>query len=139
MLSGGILISGGAQDSVEPAGPDPHGRPGSPDLQVVTLYRLDTAILAVSGDLDVASAPLLRAHIGFALDRQPARLVLDLAGLRFCDATGLSVFVMAKNAATREDASLALAAVPRLVTRLLRMTGMNRILDVYPSVAAATA
>ncbi len=46
---------------------------------------------------------------------------------------------MAQNAATREGASLALAAVPRLVTRLLRMTGMNRILDVYPSVPAATA
>jgi anti-sigma B factor antagonist len=132
------LITGGTQDSVQPAGPDPHGQPGGPDLQVVTLYRPDTVILAVSGDLDVASAPMLRAHIGFALGRQPARLVLDLAGLRFCDASGLSVFAMAQNAATREGASLALAAVPRLVTRLLRMTGMNRILDVYPSVAAAT-
>jgi anti-sigma B factor antagonist len=106
---------------------------------VTALYRPDAAILAVSGELDVASAPMLRAYVGFALDRRPARLILDLAGLRFCDAAGLSVLAMARSAATREGVSLALAAVPRLVTRLLKMTGMNRILDVYPSVAAATA
>ncbi len=70
-LSGGKLITGGTQDSVQPAGPGPRGQPGGPDLQVVTLYRPDTVILAVSGDLDVASAPVLRAHIGFALGRQP--------------------------------------------------------------------
>ncbi len=122
------MINRGAH---EPARPDP------PDLQVVTQYRPDVIVLAVSGELDVASAPMLRTHVGFALGRRPAHLILDLAGLRFCDAAGLSVFAMARNAAIRDGASLALAAVPRPVTRLLRMTGMNRVLDVYPSVAAA--
>jgi anti-sigma B factor antagonist len=104
---------------------------------VVTLCRPDAVVLAVSGELDVASAPMLRAHVRFALGGRPARLVLDLAGLRFCDAAGLSVLAMAQNAATRDGASLALAAVPRPVSRLLEMTGMDRTLDVYPSVAAA--
>jgi anti-sigma B factor antagonist len=104
---------------------------------VVTLYRPDAVVLAVSGELDVASAPMLRAHVRFALRGRPARLVLDLAGLGFCDAAGLSVLAMAQNAATRDGASLALAAVPRPVSRLLEMTGMDRTLDVYPSVAAA--
>jgi anti-anti-sigma factor len=106
---------------------------------VVTLYQPDTVVLAVSGELDVASAPMLRAHVRFALGGRPARLVLDLAGLRFCDAAGLSVLAMARNATTRDGISLALAAVPRPVRRLLKMTGMNRILDAYPSVAAASA
>jgi anti-anti-sigma factor len=104
---------------------------------VVTLYRPDAVVLAVSGELDVATAPMLRAHVRFALGGGPARLVLDLAGLGFCDAAGLSVLAMAQNAATRDGASLALAGVPRPVRRLLEMTGMDRTLDVYPSVAAA--
>ena len=104
---------------------------------MTTLYQPDTVVLAVSGELDVASAPVLRVHIRFALDSGPDRLVLDLAGLRFCDAAGLSALAMARNAATRDGISLALAAVPRPVARLLKITGMNRILDVYPSVAAA--
>ncbi len=104
---------------------------------MVTRYRPETVVLAVSGELDVASAPMLRTHLGFALGDRPARLILDLAGLRFCDAAGLSVFAMARNAASRDGASLALAAVPRQVARLLKMTGMNRVLDVYPSVTAA--
>ena len=131
----------GTQASAQPEWPDPAWRadgPGRPDLQVVALHQPETVVLAVSGELDVASAPMLRAHVRFALGGRPARLVIDLAGLRFCDAAGLSVLAMAQNAATRDGASLALAAVPRPVTRLLRMTGMNRILDVYPSVAAAT-
>jgi anti-sigma B factor antagonist len=109
-----------------------------PDLQVVTMHRPGVVVLALTGELDVASAPLLRSHIRFALARQPALLILDLAGLRFCDAAGLSVFAMARNATARDGASLAFAAVPRQVTRLLKMTGMNQILDVYPSVAAAS-
>lgn len=130
----------GTQAPAQPGWLDPAGRaggPGRPDLQVVTLYRPDTVVLAVSGELDVASAPMLRAHVRFALGGRPARLVLDLAGLGFCDAAGLSVLAMAQNAATRDGVSLALAAVPRPVSRLLKMTGMNRTLDVYPSVAAA--
>jgi anti-anti-sigma factor len=141
MLSGGKLTIRGTQDPVRSGWPDPGGRPGSrsgPDLQVVTLYQHDTVVLAVSGELDVASTPMLRSHIEFALGRKPVRLVIDLAGLRFCDAAGLSVLAMASNATTRDGVSLALAAVPRPVTRLLKLTGMNRILDVYPSVAAAT-
>ena len=101
------------------------------------MHRPGIVVLAVAGELDVASAPLLRAHIGFALARQPELLILDLAGLRFCDATGLSVFAMARNAAARGGALLALAAVPRHVTRLLKLTSMNKALDVYPSVADA--
>lgn len=104
---------------------------------MVTHYRPDVIVLAISGELDVASAPMLRAHVGFALGRRPAHLILDLAGLRFCDAAGLSVFAKARNAATRGGASVALAAVPRPVTRLLKMTGMDRVLEVYSSVAAA--
>ena len=130
----------GTQAPAPPRWREPAGRddgPDRPDLQVVTLYRLGTVVLAVSGELDVASAPMLRAHVRFALGGRPARLVLDLAGLGFCDAAGLSVLAMAQNAATRDGVSLALAAVPRPVSRLLKMTGMNRTLDVYPSVAAA--
>jgi anti-sigma B factor antagonist len=141
MLSGGKLTTRGTQTSVRHVRLDPGWRPGSlnrPDLQVVALYQPDSVVLAVSGELDVASAPMLRAQIKFALGGRPARLVLDLAGLRFCDAAGLSALVMARKAATRDGASLALAAVPRPVTRLLKITGMNRMLDLYPSVAAAT-
>ena len=149
MLSGGKLSDGGKQASAQSRWPDPAGRaepddraepdgPGKPDLQVVTLYRPDAVVLAVSGELDVASAPMLRVHIRFALGGRPHGLVLDLAGLRFCDAAGLSALAMARNASMRDGVSLALAAVPRPVTRLLKMTGMDRILNVYPSVAAAT-
>jgi anti-sigma B factor antagonist len=141
MLSGGKLTIRGTQASVRPGWLDPRecpARPDRPDLQVVTLGRPDTVVLAVSGELDVASTPILRAHIEFALGGRPARLVLDLAGLRFCDAAGLSALAMARNATSRDGVSLALAAVPRPVTRLLKMTGMNLILDVYPTVSAAT-
>lgn len=131
------MIIRGAHESARPGGPVPPGSPDPPDLQVVTQYQPDAIVLAVSGELDVASAPMLRAHVGFALGRRPAHLILDLAGLRFCDAAGLSVFAMARKASRRDGASLALAAVPRAVIRLLRMTGMDRVLDVYPSVAAA--
>jgi anti-sigma B factor antagonist len=107
-------------------------------LRVATLHRPGTVVLEVSGELDMATAPVLRAHIGRALGGRPAHVVLDLAGLKFCDAAGLSVFAMARRRTATSGVSLALAAVPRLVSRLLAITDMLRFLDVYPSVAAAT-
>jgi anti-sigma B factor antagonist len=117
------------------SGPNQH--PGQPDLRVVTLYQPGTIVLAVSGELDIASAPVLRDHLEFAFGRQPAQIVLDLAGLKFCDAAGLSVFAMARQRTGTAGILLALAAVPRRLSRLLTITDMRRFLDVYPSVAAA--
>ncbi|MFD3536877.1 STAS domain-containing protein [Streptomyces sp. NPDC058661] len=54
----------------------------------IVCYR-DTVELRLTGELDLATAPLLHAAATTALSTHPRRLHLNLTGLTFCDHTGL--------------------------------------------------
>ncbi|MGW6275481.1 STAS domain-containing protein [Streptomyces sp. NPDC055060] len=66
-------------------------------------------------------------------------LVLDLAGLEFCDSSGISALLTARNLAIERDGTIALAAVPANTARILRIVGLDRVFSIYPDSAAATA
>ncbi|MFE9139697.1 STAS domain-containing protein [Streptomyces sp. NPDC007355] len=58
-------------------------------LQTHTVCYHDTAELHLTGELDLATVPLLLQPAATALARHPHHLYLDLSGLTFCDHTGL--------------------------------------------------
>ena len=64
--------------------------------ELLSITRIDDSrdvILALSGELDVISAPELEMHhSGLAADACP-RVLLDLSGLTFVDSAGVSVLV----------------------------------------------
>jgi anti-sigma B factor antagonist len=84
--------------------------------------------LHLSGELDVASAPDLRA----ALDEQLAAgrqvIEIDATGLRFCDAAGLGVLVAAEQRCQAIGAQLRMIAVSPTMARLLSITGLTGLL-----------
>ncbi len=53
-------------------------------------------MVAARGEVDVATAPALRAAVDEALDRGPADVVVDLPGVTFIDSTGLGVLIGAR-------------------------------------------
>ena len=60
-----------------------------PPLRVEARRTGPECVLSVSGDLDFATAPVLRALAAPALCAPAGRLVLDLSGLEFVDAGGV--------------------------------------------------
>ena len=95
-------------------------------------------IAQLSGDLDLASAPGLREQLLGLLRPGASRLVLDLSGVSFCDASGLAVLVGASHRARVLGGFLRLAAVSPPAARVLHITGLHRHLSLYPTVHAAT-
>jgi anti-sigma B factor antagonist len=65
------------------------------------------------------------------------KLVFNLAGLAFCDSTGVTTILAARNLALAARAELALAAVPPHTERILRMIGVDQILPLFPDPATA--
>ncbi|QFG26463.1 STAS domain-containing protein [Actinomadura sp. WMMB 499] len=93
--------------------------------------RGDTAIVAVSGEIDLHTADTLRARL-VALHASGLRsLVVDFAGVAFCDATGLGALVAAHNEISAGDGRIALARVRPAQRRLLRITGLHRLFTVH--------
>ena len=100
-------------------------------VEVVTEQRDDGVRVALTGDLDVASAPSVEERLA-ELERSEVGdvLVLDLRGLSFIDSTGLSLLINADSRARKAGRHVTIVSGRGAPRRLLETTGLNRRLDV---------
>jgi anti-sigma B factor antagonist len=96
-------------------------------------------VVMVGGELDVATAPLLRAHLDSLVADGRVRLVLDLAGLEFLDASGVGVLARAMGRVRVRNGWMRLVHVSPRVRRVLRITRLTDALPVYESIAQAVS
>ena len=87
------------------------------------------AHLALRGELDMLSAPLLARRIQAATRRCPDRIVLDLRDLRFMDVSGLRAILDAARSARRDGRSLVIANPMPHIVRLLELTAIDQSLE----------
>jgi anti-sigma B factor antagonist len=97
------------------------------------------AVIALSGEFDVTTAPAVRARALELIAAGHPDLVADLSGVTFCDSSGLGALVGIWRCAKDADGSLTLAAIPDRLSRLLSVTGMDTFLPTFPSADAAVA
>ena len=100
------------------------------DLDLITRTTPDGTVLAVVGDLDFDSTATLRAMVE-AIALSPGQtLTLDLAGLDFCDSTGITALIAARNHAQAQEAEIVLTNTPAHTLRVLRYVGLDQILRI---------
>jgi len=106
---------------------------------LVDLLHLDGAgVLAVRGEIDMASAPVFRE----AVERVVALgvpVVLDFAGVTFMDSSGLKVLSEASLGAG-DAASVCVRNAPEQVKQVLEITGLDSLIcaeSQLPAVSAA--
>ncbi|MET7682115.1 STAS domain-containing protein [Streptomyces sp. NPDC005423] len=96
-------------------------------------------VIELAGDLDHDSAPRVRAVLPGLVIAPGGQLVVDLAGLTFCDSSGITVLIAARNRALEAEASIVLSAVPDRVSRIFRIVGLEQIFPTHPTAEAAVA
>jgi anti-sigma B factor antagonist len=100
------------------------------DLFSVRSETRDHAVhLRLSGELDVATSPVLDGWLSRAGSNGYSAMVLDLEGLTFIDATGLRSLHRAAVRARRSGKGFAIVNVPRVVRRVLDLTGTAEHLE----------
>ncbi|MFD9414277.1 STAS domain-containing protein [Streptomyces goshikiensis] len=108
-------------------------------LRIRTRTTPSGPVIEVAGELDHHSAPEIRDLLpGLAIE-PGQQLVIDLGGLTFCDSSGITVLLAARNVALAAHASIALAAVPDMVSRVFRVVGLDQVFPVHPTAQAAEA
>jgi anti-anti-sigma factor len=85
-------------------------------------------LVAVTGELDMNTAPELHDVLAAAIDAREVNLVLDLADLRFCDSAGLAVLVGAHNRLDADGRRLVVAAPTAAVARVLDLSGVSQVI-----------
>jgi anti-sigma B factor antagonist len=84
----------------------------------------DSAVISVSGELDLASSPALEEELERVAKSDAQVVVVDLRNLEFMDSTGLSVLVRAHQRAEENGRRLGLVNGSQQVQRLLTLTGV---------------
>lgn len=103
-------------------------------FRVEVLEHAGGAVVALSGELDLASSPALEEAFDRVFASEAEVVVIDLRKLDFMDSTGLSVIVKAQQ--TVEDRGVRLYVIngPAQVERLLSLTGVAERVSFVDSV-----
>jgi anti-sigma B factor antagonist len=98
------------------------------EIEVSAEAGADVAIVAVSGDLDLSTAPELeRSLTGVQTNGRP--VVLDLRRVSFMDSSGLRVILAADARARSAGTRLVVVEGPPGVQRVFQLTLLDRRLE----------
>jgi anti-sigma B factor antagonist len=107
------------------------------DLSLATRTQGDRTVVAVTGEIDVYTAPKLREQIVSLVDEGQYHLVVDMSGVEFLDSTGLGVLVGGLKRVRAHDGSLALVCNEERILKIFRITGLTKVFPIFPTVDEA--
>jgi anti-sigma B factor antagonist len=115
---------------------DPSG--GAPGAFRLTAFgTLEGTVVALTGELDIATAPVLEDYFRTLGASSPARLVIDIAALAFCGCAGLDVLLSEYRRAVAAGGWLRICGATPSFLKILRITELSEALRCYPTAADA--
>jgi anti-sigma B factor antagonist len=100
----------------------------------------DIAILAMTGRIILGnSSREVESKLTEVLADQIKKIIFDLAGITIVDSTGIGILVVCQGKVTKAGGTLHIAGVSGFVEDTLKITSVDKILHVYPTVAEAAA
>jgi anti-sigma B factor antagonist len=96
-----------------------------------------TPVVAVRGEIDVATAPELRNRLLEAAQAGHNTVVVDLSEVSFLDSTALGVLVGSLKRLRAAGGDLPLVVTGRSVTKVLEITGLADVFSVFATVGEA--
>ncbi|PWI13771.1 anti-anti-sigma factor [Streptomyces sp. Act143] len=94
-------------------------------------------VLEFHGEIDIAAALEIVPHLDRATGRQGSRVVIDLRGIEFFDCSGLRLLYRARSRVLDHGGQLHLVCAHPLTLRILRVTGLHRLLPPHATLDAA--
>lgn len=91
--------------------------------------RNDVTSIALGGELDMATVPMLAEQLTAVEQDGPKVIMLDLRGLRFIDSSGLHEFVRAHRRSLLNGHRLVFVGANPSARRLCEITGTEFLLD----------
>lgn len=86
--------------------------------------------------IDVCTATRVAAQLAVS---GGSAVIIDMSATTLCDCAGVRAVVRAYQRAAESGAELRLVVTAALIRRIFDVTGVDRLLDLYPSVEAARA
>ncbi len=98
------------------------------ELLIEARRSTDEVVFTLAGEIDMLTVTRLSAMVTEAIAESPNRIVLDMAGVTFCDSQGLGTLVVLSRKAGHGRVVLMLANVGDFLLRVLDITGLRSAL-----------
>jgi anti-sigma B factor antagonist len=96
------------------------------------------AVVAFPEHMDVANAGQIQQGLLSVIDRGATALIADMTATISCDHAGADAVVRAFRRAVISGTELRLVVTTQQVSRMLSLSGVDRLVGIYPSREAAT-
>ena len=103
------------------------------------LWIGQVAVVTLPTEIDVTNADMVREELLSVLNQGAVLLVADLSKTSFCDSAGVGALVRTFRRAATSASAMRLVVSTPAVQRVLSITGVDRLVDTFPSVAASLA
>lgn len=96
-----------------------------PELSISVERSPTEAVIRLVGEIDLSTASQLSSVVTDVVGDAPARVVLDMEGVTFCDSQGLGTLVVLSRRAGMAGTMLILTNVGEFLQRVLDITGLR--------------
>ena len=103
------------------------------DLDVEATRVKDVNVIALRGEIDVYTAPLLRQKIVDLVDEGALNIVVDMEKVDFLDSTGLGVLVEGLKRVRTRGGDLSIVVTQDKILKIFDITGLNKAFPIYGS------
>ncbi|MEU1342920.1 anti-sigma factor antagonist [Streptomyces sp. NPDC090075] len=94
-------------------------------------------VLEFRGEIDIAAATEMAPYLDRVTARDGSLVVIDLRHIEFFDCSGLRLLYRARSRVLERDGQLTLVCTHPLTLRVLRVTGLSRLLPPLATLDAA--
>lgn len=109
------------------------------DLTTTVTSRGSATVLAVHGDIDIATAPVLSEALAGIPAEASTHLIVDLDGVSFLDSSALAALVGANQALRSAGGTLSVACPKAHLLKIFTMTKLDRVIPLFSSLDEALA
>jgi anti-sigma B factor antagonist len=97
----------------------------------------DTHVVAVTGEIDLFTAPEFKQRVSAPIDAGRTQLVVDLTATTFIDSSSLGVLIGAHRRLRRLNGSLAIVCNSDPILKTFRITGLDGVFTIVSSLDEA--
>jgi anti-sigma B factor antagonist len=93
----------------------------------------DTHVVAVTGEIDLFTAPEFKQRMSKPIEDGVAKLVVDLSATTFIDSSSLGVLIGAHRRLKQRDGSLVVVCDNEAIVKTFKITGLDGVFTLVPS------
>ncbi len=108
-------------------------------LDVEFERRDGVLIVSASGRLESANAADFYTTVRGEIDAGDRAVIMDFGALKFLGSAGLRAVFMTASDLEKRDAGIAVCSPPKPIAKVIRLSGMEQLIPVYPSQGDALA